>query len=47
MIRVTFNLNDPEGTRQIEQISDEAESLDVYCVILLENFEKWIKTVER
>lgn len=43
MIKITFNLNDPEGTRKVEQINDEAESLDVYCEILLDGFEDWVK----
>lgn len=46
MVRVTFSLDDPGGTRKVEQINDEAESQDAYCMILLENFEKWVKTKE-
>jgi len=38
MICVTFNLNDPEGTRKVERINDEAEPLDVLCEILLDYF---------
>lgn len=42
MVRITFNLNDPEGTRKIERVNDEAESLDTYCEILLDGFDKWV-----
>jgi hypothetical protein len=41
VICITFSLDDPEGTRKIEKINDEAESLDVWCEFLLEGFEKW------
>jgi len=41
VICITFSLDDPEGTRKVEKINDEAESLDVWCEFLLEGFEKW------
>lgn len=46
MIRISFSLNDPENTEEVEQINDEAESLDIYCEILLDCFEKWIQKRE-
>lgn len=46
MICITFSLDDPEGTRKVEKINNEAESLDVWCEFLLEGFEEWIKGKE-
>lgn len=45
MVRITFNLDDPAGTRQVEQVGDEAEGLETYCEVLLEGFEAWVEGV--
>lgn len=42
MLRLTFNLDDPEGTHKVERIGDEAEPLDILCEILLRDFERWV-----
>ena len=45
MGRITFNLDDPEGTRQVEPVGPQAEDIGAYCEILLDGFEDWIKGV--
>lgn len=46
MIRISFSLEDPEGTRMVEQVGNEAEGVGVYCEVLLDGFEEWIEEVE-
>jgi hypothetical protein len=45
MVRITFNLDDPENTRKVEQVGDGAADPEIWCEILLEGFEDWIKGV--